>query len=112
MSRIGPISAVILIACALVFSWAAYGEYNIEQGRKAFTRYGCGQCHLAGGAPDLTKVKKKYDRATIARFIHNPEDVYREKGRRPLNPEYVPMPELHVTEHEAKQLALFLTSSD
>ncbi len=101
----------ILVLCAAVFGWAWYGEYNVEQGRKAYRHYGCAQCHEAGAAPDLTKLRGKLDRETMARFIEDPEQVYREKGRRPLNPGYMPMPELHVSHTEAKQLAAFLSAS-
>lgn len=110
VKRPGPIAIVILIACAVVFAWAWYGEYNVEQGRKAYKHYGCAQCHESGSAPDLSKLKGKLDRATMTRFIEDPESVYREKGRRPLNPDFMPMPPLHVSHSEARQLTDFLYS--
>ena len=111
MNKLGPIAISVLIVCAAVFAWVSYGEYNVEQGRKAYRKYGCAQCHEAGSAPDLTKVKKKYDKDYVARFIQDPEAVYREKGRRPINDGFTPMPELHVSHEEAKQLADFLMAS-
>ncbi len=109
--KLGPVAMGVLAVCAVVFAYVSYDEYNVEQGRNAYRKYGCAQCHEAGAAPDLTKIKSKIDRATLARFIENPEELYREKGRRPLNDGYVPMPVLHVTHSEASQLARFLWSS-
>ena len=111
MKKIGPLSIGVLVFCAVVFAWVSYGEYNVEQGRKAYRKYGCAQCHEAGSAPDLTKVKAKYDKAYLARFIENPETIYREKGKAPINEGFTPMPPLHVSPKEAKQLADFLTAS-
>ncbi len=107
----GPIATVVLVLCAVVFGYLEYHEYNINQGREAWRHYGCAQCHESGAAPDLTKLENKLDRATMARFIENPESVYRELGRRPLNQGYVPMPELHVSRKEAQQLADFLAEA-
>src|SRR5438309_5770986 len=102
--KIGPLSISVLLVCAAVFGWVSYREYNVEEGRKAYRHYGCAQCHEAGSAPDLSKVKEKYDKAFLARFIENPENVYREKGRRPLNAGFTPMPPLHIPRDEARQL--------
>jgi len=109
MNKIGPISISVLLVCAVIFAYVSYGEYNVEEGRKAYRKYGCAQCHEAGSAPDLSKVKSKYDKAYITRFVENSEVIYREKGRRPINEGFTPMPELHVTDKEAKQIAAFLT---
>jgi len=112
MNKIGPVSISVLIVCTIIFAYVSNGEYNVEEGRRAYRKYGCAQCHEAGSAPDLSKVKAKYDRAYIARFVENPENVYREKGRRPINEGFTPMPPLHVTREEAKQIASFLTAQN
>jgi mono/diheme cytochrome c family protein len=112
MNKIGPLSISVLIVCAIIFAYVSYNEYKVEEGRKAYRKYGCAQCHEAGSAPDLSKVKGKYDRAYIARFVENPEAVYREKGRAPINEGFTPMPGLHVTQKEAKEIAAFLTSQE
>jgi cytochrome c553 len=109
MNKIGPISISVLIVCAAIFAYVSYGEYNVEEGRKAYRKYGCAQCHEAGSAPDLSKVKAKYDKKYIERFVQDPESIYREKGKRPLNEGFTPMPELHVSPKEARQIADFLT---
>ena len=110
MNKIGPLSISVLVVCAVIFAWVSYGEYNVEEGRKAYRKYGCAQCHEAGSAPDLSKVKTKYDKSYIARFVENPETVYREIGKSPLNEGFTPMPPLHVSHKEAKQIADFLTN--
>ena len=111
MKKLGPVSIAILAVCGVVFAYVSWHEYNVEQGRKAYRKYGCAQCHEAGAAPDLAKLKGKLDRDFIARFVENPETVYREKGHRPLNEGYVPMPVLHVSHDEARQIADFLMDS-
>jgi hypothetical protein len=110
--KIGPLSISVLLVCAVIFGWVSYREYNVEEGRKAYHHYGCAQCHEAGSAPDLNKVKGKYDKAFLARFIENPETGYREKGRRPLNAGFTSMPPLHITQDEARHLADFLTATE
>jgi hypothetical protein len=110
--KVGALSIFVLVLCAAVFGWVSYREYNVEQGRKAYRHYGCAQCHEAGSAPDLNKVKSKYDRAYLAQFIEDPEVVYREKGRRPINAGFMPMPPLHVSPAEARHLADFLLASE
>jgi hypothetical protein len=111
-SAIKPISIVVLLVCAAIFAGVSYEEYRVEQGRKAYHKYGCEQCHMSGGAPDLSKVKSKYDRKMVARFVEDPEAVYRERGQRPFNPEFFPMPKLNISRDEAEDISRFLWSSE
>lgn len=110
MNKIGPLSISVLLVCAAIFAYVSWGEHNVEEGRKAYRKYGCAQCHEAGSAPDLSKVKTKYDKDYITRFVENPETIYREKGKSPINEGFTPMPPLHVSHEEANHIAAFLTA--
>ncbi len=83
-------------------------ERTVQRGSAAFQKYGCIHCHGSSGAPNLTNVNKKYDDETLRRFIHDPESVYRARGRKPLNDGFMPMPRLNVSEEDAKDIVEYL----
>lgn len=105
-----PLTITAVLALATVVAWVAWRELQISGGEKAFAAAGCAQCHLAGGAPGLHKVATKFDRRTLARFIHDPEQIYRERNVRPLNEGYMPMPKIEVSADDAQAIALYLIS--
>jgi hypothetical protein len=105
------LSAIVLILIAASLGgWAYYRQSQIEHGQQAFKRLGCGDCHFAGGAPNLSTVTKRYDRTTLVRFIQDPETIYRERGKRPLNANYFPMPDPHASPADAKSIVAYLAS--
>lgn len=104
------ITITAVVAITVVASWAIWSEWQISRGQRAFAAAGCAQCHLAGGAPGLQNVAAKFDRQTLARFIRNPEDIYRERGVRVLNEGYMPMPKVDVSAADSKAIATFLMS--
>ena len=108
-SRIA-IVGLLLFAGALG-GWAYLRQAKLERGQQAFRRLGCGTCHLSGGAPNLSAIAQKYDQKTLARFIENPETIYRERGKRPLNPKYFPMPNPHASPADADAIAAYLFSA-
>jgi len=100
---------------ALLAIWIAvalgvfYSSHQLTEGRKAFERLGCASCHLAGGAPSLAHVGRKYDRATLVEWLADPETIYARFGRKPLNPGYQPMPRMQASHHEVEMIAYFLS---
>lgn len=87
---------------------------HVDAGRTATTRYGCGSCHVISGVagangkvgPDLTAVS---ERATIAGRLANQPDAMVSLLRHPQAA--VPgggMPEMGVTEADARDMAAFL----
>lgn len=102
------VRAIILGICAVVAVWAGYQQYQLDRGQKAFQKLGCASCHFAGGGPNLTYVADKYDAATMVRFIRDPEVVYRERGKKPLNSGYVAMHKIPADPADVRAIAVFL----
>jgi mono/diheme cytochrome c family protein len=98
----------VLAVCAAAFV-AAIGEQAVLQhGQESFARLGCASCHANGGGPNLARVEKKYDSTTLVRFIQDPEQVYRERGQKPLNPGYVGMHKVKASAWEIRTIATYL----
>ena len=102
------VRGAILGLCAVVAVWVGYQQYQLDRGQKAFTELGCASCHFAGGGPNLTYVAKKYDADTMVRFIQDPEAVYKERGKKPLNSGYVAMHKVPADPADVRAIATFL----
>jgi cytochrome c553 len=77
----------------------------IEEGRAAFTRVGCSNCHTVRGvgtgiAPDLSKIGARYGIAYLERWLRDPREV-RPSGH---------MPALELTERDIQALAAYLAA--
>lgn len=99
---------IVLVVCAVVGSWVIYQQMELDRGQKAFWRLGCANCHSAGGGPNLNFVKQKYDADTLVRFIQDPELVYKERGKKPLNSGYAAMHKVKTTPSEVRAIAAYL----
>ncbi len=104
---------IVLSLCAAGLVFAVGEQLVLDHGRDSFVKLGCANCHASGGGPNLTRVKRKYDSDTLVRFIRDPEQVYRERGQKPLNPGYVGMHKVKASDMEIRTIALYLrTISD
>lgn len=99
-----------LALCVLFSLVLFYRGHQVSQGRMAFERLGCPSCHLAGGAPSLEHVGRKYDRRTFVEFIGDPQTIYTRRGNQPLNPGYLPMPRLQASRRDIVSLSYFLAA--
>jgi hypothetical protein len=99
-----------LIVCAAIMGFILLRSYQQEQGRQAFMRLGCANCHLAGGAPSLEGVGRKYTREQFIEWVGNPDVVYQRVGKKPINAGYQPMPRLKATHDELVSLSYFLAA--
>ncbi len=99
---------IVLGLCAAVGGWTIYQQHELDRGQKAFKRLGCANCHFAGGGPNLTYVADKYDADTMVRFIQDPEVVYKEHGKKPLNSGYVAMHKIPANPADVRAIAAFL----
>ena len=108
--RLRSWQSVVLILGIAVLGFLLYRSHQQEQGRRAFERLGCPTCHLAGGAPSLEHVGRKYDRATFIEWVTNPETVYKKLGRKPLNAGYEPMPRMQASHDEVVAISYFLSA--
>lgn len=81
-------------------------------GRELFIEYRCARCHTIGRGrfvgPDLINLKNKYSEQEIARWIMDPTVIYNDKGKKPLNKGYPPMPPLNVPENHAYKITEYL----
>jgi mono/diheme cytochrome c family protein len=111
MARLGVvgITAVWLLASGLGLGGARLDaqsrEALVTQGRQFFTDKGCYGCHTIGAAgtpiaPDLRRVVARYSEETLARWLRDP--AAQEPTRH--------MPNLQLSEAEARALAAYLAS--
>ncbi len=81
-------------------------------GGEIFIESGCVRCHTIGRGrfvgPDLLSVGNKYSREELIDWARNPELVYAEKGRKPVNEGYPPMPSAGLSEESAEKVADYL----
>jgi hypothetical protein len=108
--KLKPSRAVLLAFWMVIIAAALYRGHQVGEGHKAFERLGCESCHMAGGAPSLEHVGRKYDRATFVAWVSDPEKVYARMGRKPLNPGYTPMPRMEASPHDIEVISWFLTA--
>jgi hypothetical protein len=99
---------LLLAVCVLVTAGILYRDHQVTEGRKAFEKLGCSNCHMAGAAPSLAHVASKYDRATFVDFVTNPETIYAREGRKPLNSGYPPMPRPQASRRDIEVISYFL----
>jgi cytochrome c2 len=98
----------VIFAAAL----AACGGGDPDRGKVTFSSRGCPYCHAIGKqgrqGPDLSKVGSKYKRDRLEKWLLDPEIIYKETGRRPINKSYPPMPRIQLTEEERSDLVAYL----
>jgi Cytochrome c len=85
-------------------------QYNsaARRGERAFTRLGCTGCHFSGAGPNLTHVLRKHDRKLLEQFILDPQSVYKQRNREPLNRGYMLMPRMQVTSPDVHDILAYL----
>ncbi|MCI0441691.1 cytochrome c [bacterium] len=79
-----------------------------------FQTRGCSYCHTIGSGkkqgPDLKNVVDQIDRNELKKWLADPEILYKEKGQRPINRGFSPMPRVILTEEEINDLIAYLKS--
>jgi hypothetical protein len=105
-----PLRLPVFILLIAAGGGAFYYANQVAEGQRAFQRLGCPSCHMAGGAPALQHVGRKYNRATFVAWVSNPETVYTRLGRKPLNPGYPPMPRVAASHRDIEAISWFLSS--
>ena len=109
MNRSSKILTGVMISVALLLgAWLLVRNRQVDLGREAFRKYGCGDCHNNGGGPELSGVTSRYDRRFITAFIQDPADIYQQRQGRSLNPGRMQMPKMGVTEQEAQAITKYL----
>ncbi len=97
---------VFLILFPLLSATAIHSASALESGEKIFTSGKCSRCHTLGRGrfvgPDLLGVGEKYSEDDLVKWAKNPELIYSESERKPVNEGYPPMPPANLSEEDAR----------
>ncbi|MGI9535140.1 MAG: c-type cytochrome [Thermodesulfobacteriota bacterium] len=101
----------------VLFSLLNEDSYSDEtRGRELFEEKRCVRCHTIGRGkfvgPDLFGIKDKYNEQEIVDWIVNPQLIYQKLKKMPVNTGYPPMPNLNISESDARDLTQFLINND
>lgn len=81
-------------------------------GESVFIEGKCIRCHTLGRGkfvgPDLLGVGDRYSRDDLIRWARDPESIYTEKKKKPVNDGYPPMPPMNLSESDAQKVADYL----
>ena len=105
-------ASAVFVFLLLVSQEAALSAETAVSGEEIFTRGRCSGCHTLGRGrfvgPDLLGVGERYSRDEIVKWARNPELVYGERKKKPLNEGYPPMPPMNLSEESARLVADYL----
>lgn len=96
------------------FSFQFFPTYSQEQspGEEIFIQGKCIRCHTLGRGrfvgPDLLGVGDRYSRDDLIRWARDPESIYAERKKKPVNEGYPPMPPMNLSESDAQKVADYL----
>lgn len=98
-------AVLVMLMPAVPLARAQDRRILVEDGRAAFTRVGCSNCHTVRGvgtvmAPDLSRVGAKHDITYLERWLRDPRQVH-PSGH---------MPALELTEDDIRALAAYLAA--
>ena len=69
-------------------------------GESVFIQGKCARCHTLGRGrfvgPDLLGVGDRYSRDDLIRWARDPESIYAERKKKPINEGYPPMPPMNL----------------
>jgi len=109
--RGGHFIFLLLIFAGCFLSNLCFADDPIK-GKELFDLKGCSFCHTMHNGkrvgPDLKGVTKKYSDKDLQKWLTDPEAVYKEKGKRPINPGYTTMPTIKLTEKEIDDLIAYI----
>ena len=81
-------------------------------GESVFIEGKCVRCHTIGKGrfvgPDLLGVGERYSRDDLIRWARDPESLYSERKKKPVNEGYPPMPPMNLSESDAQRVADYL----
>ncbi len=83
-----------------------------SSGEEIFIQRNCSRCHTLGRGrfvgPDLLGVGEKYSRDDLIKWAQDPENIYEQRNKKPVNEGYPPMPPMNLSESEAREVADYL----
>ena len=105
-----PVSIFFLFS--LVFQQVPVSAQVLFSGEEIFMQGKCVRCHTIGRGrfvgPDLLGVGNRYSRDDLIRWAKDPESLYSERKKKPINEGYPPMPPMNLLEDDARKVADYL----
>lgn len=96
----------------LFFQHSSVSAQALSSGEEIFTQGKCVRCHTIGRGrfvgPDLLGVGERYSRDDLIRWARNPESLYAERKKKPINEGYPPMPPMNLSKSDAERVADYL----
>ena len=81
-------------------------------GESVFIEKRCVRCHTLGRGrfvgPDLLGVGERYSRDDLIKWAQDPESIYSERKKKPINDGYPPMPPMNLSGTDAQKVADYL----
>ena len=102
----------IFFLFSLVFQQVPVSAQVLFSGEEIFMQGKCVRCHTIGRGrfvgPDLLGVGKRYSMDDLIRWAKDPESLYSERKKKPINEGYPPMPPMNLSEDDARKVADYL----
>lgn len=96
----------------LFFQHPSVSAQALSSGEEIFTQGKCVRCHTIGRGrfvgPDLLGVGERYSRDDLIRWARDPESLYAERKKKPINEGYPPMPPMNLSKSDAERVADYL----
>ncbi len=96
----------------LFFQHPSVSAQALSSGEEIFTQGKCVRCHTIGRGrfvgPDLLGVGERYSRDDLIRWARDPESLYAERKKKPINEGYPPMPPMNLSKADAERVADYL----
>lgn len=103
----------VFLISFLFFSSVAVSPATAQvSGESVFIEGKCVRCHTIGRGrfvgPDLLGVGNRYSRDDLIRWAKDPESLYAERKKKPINEGYPPMPPMNLSESDAQRVTDYL----
>lgn len=112
MKKAFALSVFIFFLFSLILQQISVSAQEQSSGEEIFVQGKCIRCHTLGRGrfvgPDLLGVGDRYSRDDLIRWARDPESIYAEKKKKPVNDGYPPMPPMNLSESEAQKVADYL----
>ncbi len=106
------LSVSIFLFSSLILQQISVSAQAQSSGEEIFVQGKCIRCHTLGRGrfvgPDLLGVGDRYSRDDLIRWARDPESIYAEKKKKPVNDGYPPMPPMNLSESDAQKIADYL----
>ena len=104
--------SVFIFLFLLIFQQISVSAQVPSSGEEIFTQGKCVRCHTLGRGrfvgPDLLGVGERYSRDDLIKWAQDPENIYAERKKKPINDGYPPMPPMNLSGTDARRVADYL----